>query len=74
MNVMDTGILLLQMVFSDRESVLYGILLVLTYTTVLNKVLQMGQAKIQGKIVSVHYEEINHAIATQLDRGVTLLK
>ena len=45
MNVMDTGILLLQMVFSDRESVLYGILLVLTYTTVLNKVLQMGQAR-----------------------------
>ena len=66
MNVMDTGILLLQMVFSDRESVLYGILLVLTYTTVLNKVLQMGQAKMQVKI--------NHAIATQLDRGVTLLK
>lgn len=50
MNVMDTGILLLQMVFSDRESVLYGILLVLTYTTVLNKVLQMGQAKMQVKI------------------------
>lgn len=74
MNVMDTGILLLQMVFSDRESVLYGILLVLTYTTVLNKVLQMGQAKMQVKIVSSHYEEINHAIATQLDRGVTLLK
>ena len=74
MNVMDTGILLLQMVFSDRESVLYGILLVLTYTTVLNKVLQMGQAKMQVEIVSGHYEEINHAIATQLDRGVTLLK
>ena len=74
MNVMDTGILLLQMVFSDRESVLYGILLVLTYTTVLNKVLQMGQTKMQVKIVSSHYEEINHAIATQLDRGVTLLK
>ena len=74
MNVMDTGILLLQMVFSDRESVLYGILLVLTYTTVLNKVLQMGQAKMQVKIVSGHYEQINHAIATQLDRGVTLLK
>ena len=41
---------------------------------VLNKVLQMGQAKMQVKIVSGHYEEINHAIATQLDRGVTLLK
>ena len=34
----------------------------------------MGQAKMQVKIVSSHYEEINHAIATQLDRGVTLLK
>lgn len=74
MNVLDTGILLLQMVFSDRESVLYGILLVLTYTTVLNKVLLMGQAKMQVKIVSSHYEEINEAIATQLDRGVTLLQ
>lgn len=74
MNGMDTAILLLQMVFSDREMVLYGILLVLTYTTVLNKVLLLGKAKMQVKIVSEHYEEINEAIAEQLDRGVTLFR
>ena len=56
MNGMDTAILLLQMVFSDKEMVLYGILLVLTYTTVLNKVLLLGQARMQVKIVSAYYE------------------
>ena len=71
---MDTAILLLQMVFSDKEMVLYGILLVLTYTTVLNKVLLLGQARMQVKIVSAHYEEINQAIASELDRGVTLFR
>lgn len=74
MNVMDTAILLFQMVFADREAVLYGVLLVMIYTTVLNKVLLMGQSKMQVKIVSQYHEEINEAIATQLDRGVTLLK
>lgn len=74
MNVMDTGILLLQMVFSNQEMVLYGILLVLAYTTVLNKVLLLGQAKMQVKVVSEYYEEINQAIASRLDRGVTLFR
>ena len=74
MNCMDTAILLLQMVFSDRENVLNGILPALIYTTVLNKVLLLGKAKMQVKIVSERYEEINQAIAEELDRGVTLFK
>ena len=74
MNGMDTGILLLLMFFSDREKILYGILLVLIYTMVLNKVLLLGQARMQVKVVTEHYEEINQAIASQLDRGVTLFK
>lgn len=74
MNVMDTSILLFQMVFADREAVLYGVLLVLTYTTVLNKVLLMGDSKMQVKIVTQFYEEINEAIAQKLDRGVTFFK
>lgn len=72
MNTMDTAILLLQIVFSDKEKVLYGILLVLIYTSVLNKVLLLGQAKMQVKIVTERYEEVNQAIASELDRGVTL--
>ncbi len=74
MNGMDIAILLLQMAFSNKEMVLYGILLVFTYTTILNKVLLLGQAKMQVKVVTEHYEEINQAIANQLDRGVTLFR
>jgi len=74
MNVMDTSILLFQMIFADREAVLYGILLVLTYTMVLNQVLLMGDSKMQVKIVTRYYEEINEAIAQKLDRGVTFFK
>ncbi len=74
MNGMDTGILLLQIVFTDKEMVLYGILLVLSYTSVLNKVLLLGKARMQVKIVTERYEEINQAIARELDRGVTLFR
>lgn len=74
MNGMDTAILLLQIVFTDKEMVLYGILLVLVYTSVLNRVLLLGQAKMQVKIVTERYEEINQAIARDLDRGVTLFR
>ena len=74
MNVMDTAILLLQMMFSDREAILYGILLVLIYTSVLNKVLLVGNSKMQVKVVTQHYEELNQAIAERLDRGVTFFK
>lgn len=74
MNVMDTSILLFQMVFADREAVLYGVLLVLTYTAVLNKVLLMGDSRMQVKIVTQYYDEINEAIAQKLDRGVTFFK
>ena len=73
MNTMDTAILLLQIVFSDKEKVLYGILLVLIYTSVLNKVLLLGQAKMQVKIVTERYEEVNQAIASELDRGGNLI-
>lgn len=74
MNVLDVGILLLQMAFSDREGILYGILLVLIYTTMVDRVLMMGNSRMQVKIVSEQYEEINQAIAEELDRGVTLMK
>lgn len=74
MNVLDTTILLVQMAFADKEKVLYGILLVLTYTTVLNKVLLLGKAKMQVKVVTEHYEAVNQAIASRLDRGVTLFQ
>ena len=69
----DFVILLSQMLFADKEQVLYGILLVLTYTVVLDKVLLVGQARTQVKIVSEKYREINRMIIDRLDRGSTLI-
>lgn len=71
--VFDFLILLMQMLFSDIEESIYGILLVLIYTFVLDKVLVLGMAQTQVKIVSKKYEEINTAINSQLDRGSTLI-
>ncbi|MCI9405789.1 MAG: YitT family protein [Oscillospiraceae bacterium] len=74
MYAFDFTILLLQMSFSNKEEILYGILLVLIYTLVLDKVLLMGQSRMQVKIISEKYEQINEQIIHQLDRGSTLIQ
>ena len=53
--------------------VLYGLVLVMTYTIVLDKVLFFGKAQTEVKIVSKNYQEIQHKIMYELDRGTTLL-
>lgn len=73
LSAFDTLILLAQMIFSNKENILYGILLVVLYTTVLDKMLFMGRHKMQVKIISQNYEEISRAIQSQMDRGTTLL-
>lgn len=70
--VFDSIILILQMFFSNREQILYGILLVCIYTFFLEKSLVYGKRQIQVKIISSEYEAINHAIQNKLDRGATL--
>ena len=74
MYVFDFSILMSQMLFANKEQVLYGIILVLIYTTVLDKVLMFGESKTQVKIISEKYYEINSAILENLDRGSTLLQ
>lgn len=71
--VFDFIILVGQMLFSDRESILYGILLVMIYTVVLDKVLMLGRAQTQVEIMSEKAEEINEAINSKMDRGSTLI-
>lgn len=70
----DSGILLLQMFKATGEEILYGILVVMTYTFVLDKVLLIGKGQTQVKIISEKYEPINDAIQNVLDRGSTLVK
>lgn len=74
MYTFDFLILLLQVFFTEREMVLYGIVLVATYTLVLDKVLVIGKAQTEVMIVSKEYEKINDAIINELDRGTTMLK
>lgn len=69
----DVCILLLQALFRPAENILYGILLVLVYTIVLDRTLMIGNARTEVKIISQKSEEISQAILHQLDRGVTLL-
>lgn len=73
LNVFDFLILILQMSFADKERIIYGILLVMIYTMILDKVLLMGTTKTQVKIMTKKYEELNQAIQEKLDRGTTLV-
>ena len=69
----DFAILILQMTFSNKEQIIYGILLVMIYTVMLDKVLLMGSTRTQVKIITEKFEELNQAIQEKLDRGTTLV-
>lgn len=69
----DFCILLAQMTFHPLEDLLYGVLLILIISFVLNKVLLFGTSKTEVKIVSERSLEIRDSILSQVDRGVTVL-
>ena len=48
--------------------------MVCIYSYTLEKLLVAGKSKVQIKIISEKYEEINKQIATQFDRGTTLFE
>ena len=48
MYAFDFLILLMQVFYTDREMVLYGIVLVATYTIILDKVLVVGKAQTES--------------------------
>ena len=73
MLVFDMLILFLQAAFSPLQQCLYGIVMVIVYTVVLDKVLLFGTTRTEVKIISQHADDIREAIFTQLDRGVTVL-
>lgn len=69
----DFCILLAQMTYHPAEDLLYGILMLITLSTTLNKVLLFGTSKTEVKIVSPKADQIRDAILSQVDRGVTML-
>lgn len=69
----DIVVLLMQAVFSPVQQVLYGIVMVLIHTIVMDKMLMLGASRTEVKIVSGQSDAICAAILAQLDRGVTIL-
>lgn len=71
--VMDSVILGLQLITTDLYAILYGILLIMVYTAILNKVLVSGNVRMQVKIVTKKYNTVNRLITEGLDCGTSLL-
>lgn len=69
----DISVLFVQMLFSNTEEILYGILSVLLTTIVLNQVLVYGAGNVQVLIISREFDKINEIIQKELDRGSTFL-
>lgn len=69
----DFCILLAQMMYNRMEDLLYGILLILTISFSLNKVLLLGTSRTEMKIISEEASLIRDAILSRVDRGVTIL-
>lgn len=69
----DFMILIAQVSYNPAEKVLYGILLALLYSYILDKVMILGNSRIEVKIISKHHDQIRHEILSDLDRGVTIL-
>lgn len=72
-SVGDILLLLVQAFYSSTEQVLYGILVVMLTSIVIDKVLIMGQKQTQIMVISPEYERINQAIHQKIDRGSTLI-
>ena len=61
------------MLFSDPEQIMYGIILLVLQTFMMNKVMVMGQAQLQMFVVSDAYEEIREKMLKDQDIGVTMV-
>ena len=70
----DFCIMLCQMTFHPMEDLLYGVLLLITISVSLNKVMLLGTSKTEVKIISEKSDAIRQTILSQVDRGCTMLQ
>lgn len=71
--VFDFCIMSAQIFYHPLEDLLYGLILLLSTSIMLDKMMLLGTTKTELKIISTKTEEIRQAIIQELDRGVTLL-
>lgn len=74
MLLVDGTIILAQFIaYLDLSRVLYGVVMVMIYSYVINQVSVMGSGKVEVSVVSDQYDEIRATIMSELGRGITLL-
>lgn len=71
--VVDCIILCLQAVFASSEEILFGLLVVMLYSVVIDKVILFGGSDVQFFIISKKYQQINQVFQRDLAVGATLL-
>ena len=69
----DIVILGLQILRGGWNGILYGIVVIVLTSAVMNKTLLSGEQKIELIIISPHYDEICKAVLNELDSGMTFL-
>ena len=71
--IIDATVICIQLPVSSVRQALYGILMVVVYSFVINQVMMMGNGKMQIQVISTCTREVRDAVLTELHRGVTLL-
>lgn len=74
MNLLGVLVLAGQIFYHTPEDLIYGGLVILLYTVVLDKLLIAGSSRTQLVIISDHSDEVRKRIMETMDRGVTLLE
>ena len=71
--ITDAAVILLQALFSPAESTLYAIIILVTESVLLDRLMLVGLPQIQIFAVSDRYEQIRLELLRELDAGVTLV-
>lgn len=69
----DVVIIATQFIKSDLTHILYGVVMIVINSFVINQVMVMGNEKIQISVISNNIEEVRAAILTDMHRGVTFI-
>ena len=70
--MVDALVLAMQAVFSNMEQILYGIIVIILTTIVIDKVVPNGKVSMQVMIISREYEKLQKKILLDIEAGVTL--
>lgn len=71
--ITDIIIIIVQALFSNTEQILYGIIMLVIESIVLDRVMVIGQSQIQVLVMSSKYDEIRRRLLDELEAGVTML-